>query len=75
MSLRLRGGGASAAIFAFTALSALTALIGSTAPKALLYLPLAAIGLGIAGSIAIGNHFARKGQARDATASAVSLVD
>ena len=29
--------GASAAIFAFTALSATTALIGSTAPKALLY--------------------------------------
>ncbi len=29
--------GASAAIFAFTALSAITALIGSTAPKALLY--------------------------------------
>jgi hypothetical protein len=157
--------GASAAIFAFTALSAVTALIGNTAPKSLLYkdcvvtaligliflgscvvarkplvfymaqrygtdgthdgmanfdtmwdvyrdfrnsmyvisylwaalflvqaagtaliirqtryataynydqtLPLAAIGLGIVGSIAIGRYFAKKGKARGATASTV----
>ncbi|HXB16787.1 MAG TPA: VC0807 family protein [Solirubrobacteraceae bacterium] len=37
--------GASAAIFTFTALSALTALIGSTAPKALLYKDCAITGL------------------------------
>ncbi len=37
--------GASAAIFAFTALSAVTALIGSTAPKTLLYKDCAVTGL------------------------------
>jgi hypothetical protein len=161
--------GASAAIFAFTALSAVIALIGSTAPKVLLYkdcavtaligliflgscvlfrkplvfymaqrygtdgthdgmaifdamwdvspdfrtgvyvisylwaalfliqaagtaliirqtrystaynydqiLPFAAIGLGIVGSIAIGRHFARKGEARGRAANAVPLGD
>ena len=161
--------GASAAIFVFTALSATTALIGSTAPKALLYkdcavtaligliflasrvvarkpivfymaqrrgtdgthdgmatfdtmwdvardfrtgiyvtsylwaavfltqaagtaliirqtryptaynydqtLPLAAIGLGIVGSIAIGRYFAKKSKARGATANAAPVVD
>jgi hypothetical protein len=38
-------------------------------------LPLAATGLGIVGSIAIGRYFAKKGKARGATASAVPLAD
>jgi uncharacterized membrane protein len=38
-------------------------------------LPLAATGLGIVGSIAIGRSFAKKGEARGATASAVPLAE
>jgi hypothetical protein len=38
-------------------------------------LPLAATALGIVGSIAIGRHFAKKGKARGAKASAVPLAD
>jgi hypothetical protein len=38
-------------------------------------LPLAATGLGILGSIAIGRHFAKRGQARGATASVVPVAD
>jgi len=38
-------------------------------------LPLAATGLGIVSSILIGRYFARKGRARNSTASAVQLAD
>ena len=50
--------GASAAIFAFTALSAVIALIGSTAPKALLYKDCAVTAL--IGLIFLGSVLARK---------------
>jgi hypothetical protein len=38
-------------------------------------LPMAAIGLGIAGSFAIGRHFREKGDQRDSAANAVPAID